>query len=84
MSHIARYVIKGPAAYLIVRHAKRVADCCGKAIYQLETEPFQLAVYDSRGETLVVFDGPGLVSVAAVEVSNARTVESAGGIDVVA
>lgn len=84
MSNVARHVIKGAPAYLIVRQAKKVTECQGKTIYQLDNDPLMLAVYDSRAETLVVFDGPGLVALATVEVSSRRQVEQTGGIDVLA
>lgn len=81
MSHVARHVIKGPAAYLIVRQARRVAECSGRGIYQL-SDGLDIGVYDSRAETLVVFDAPGLVALATAEITNDRQVETTGGIDV--
>lgn len=84
MSNVARHVIKGAPAYLIVRQAKKVTECQGKTIYQLYHDPLELAVYDSRAETLVVFDGPGLVALAMVEIANRRQVEQTDGIDVMA
>lgn len=84
MSNIARHVIKGAPSYLIVRNARKVAEVSGKTIYQLDNDPLELGVYDSRAETLVVFDAPGLVALATVEVNNRRQVEQTDGIDVLA
>lgn len=82
MSTIARHIIKGAPAYLIVRQAKHVADCSGRRIYQLDNDPLMLAVYDSTAETLVVFDAAGLVALATSEITHRSQVERTGGIDV--
>ena len=84
MSSIARHIIKGPAAYLIVMRARKISESSGKAIYHLDNDPLLVAVYDSRAETLVVFDDAGLVALAAAEVSCNQPIERTGGIDVVA
>ena len=84
MSTFARHVIKGPAAYLIIRQARKVSESSGRAIYQLGNDPVELGVYDSRAETLVVLDAPGLVALAMTEVASDRPAERTAGIDVVA
>lgn len=84
MSTLARYVVKGVAAYLVIMNAKKIAESSGKSIYQLDNDPLMLAVYDSRAETLVVFDGPGLVALAISEMASYRSVEQTSGVDVMA
>ena len=84
MSTLARYVVKGTAAYLVIMNAKKISESAGRSIYQLNNDPLLMAVYDNRAETLVVFDGPGLVALAISEIASARPVEQTGGIDVVA
>ncbi|ULU26626.1 hypothetical protein [Dyella terrae] len=82
MSSVARHIIKGAPAWLIVRQAKKVAECSGRTIYQLDNDPLMLGVHDSRAETLVVFDAAGLVALATSEVTHRSQVERTGGIDV--
>ncbi|MGO4699838.1 hypothetical protein [Dyella sp. 2RAB6] len=84
MSTFARHVIKGPAAYLIIRQARKVSESSGRAIYQLGNDATDLGVYDSRAETLVVLDAPGLVALAMTEVTSDRPAEQSGGIDMLA